>query len=188
MKRTRNKHSKKGRKCVRRNDPKRRKEKRVNEAHTHTHTHTHTYTHTHIHIYIYIYICASHTLPSFLTVLVSSSFHFYLCPFLVIFLSAPLIDSFFFFHLLFSPVIFFQSCFRHFLRSIFPIYAVILNVVTRLIFPNFFFLPCLLLSLKTIRSRIVSNTKQLGTIRGLNCPMFISFSVSSGQQSTALGS
>lgn len=77
--------------------------------------------------------------PSFLIVLVSSCFHFYICPFLVIFLSAPLIDSFFFFHLLFSPLIFFQPCFRHFLRSVFPINAVILNVVPLLIFPTFFF-------------------------------------------------
>jgi len=108
-----------------------------------------------IYIYIYIYISfflyfvhtfffssfgviTSNTFSSFLTVLVSSSFHFYLCPFLVIILSASLIDPFFFFHLLFSPFIFFHSFFRHFLLSIFPTYVVLLNVDLHLIFPTFF--------------------------------------------------
>jgi hypothetical protein len=102
----------------------------------------------------------------FLTLLVSSSFHFYLCPFLVIFLSAPLRDSFFFFRLLFSQFVFFQSFFRYFLRSIFPIYALILNIDPHLIFLTFLFssLPVAFLKKEAELSRIRSSWLQFASL------------------------
>jgi hypothetical protein len=102
-------------------------------------------------MYVYLYFIHScsfsspfgaipiYTLPSFLTVLVCSFFLFYLCPFIVIFLLAPSMDSFFFCHFLFSPFIFLHSFFHRFLRSVVPLCALILNAFPHLIFPTFFF-------------------------------------------------